>query len=82
MSKSGDEKEKSKAKQKPDYIAMLHFLEKRNFSDGCARNTFILLLQSDLLQSDRLVSELITRFVHDAICPLSDLLYFLVLNQS
>lgn len=61
---------------------MLHFLEKRDLSDRCARNTFILLLQSDLLQSDGLVSELITRLVHHAVCPFSDLLHFLVLNHT
>lgn len=41
-----------------DDMRVLQFLEESDFSDGCARNTFICVLKSDLFQGNDLNTKL------------------------
>ena len=63
----------------PDDVRVLELLEERNLTDGSGGDAFVLGLETDLLQSEKLSGTLILGLVDDTIGTFSDLFKFLVL---
>jgi hypothetical protein len=51
----------------PNDVVVLEFLQKTNFTDGGAGDAFVLRLEPDLLERNKLTRLRVTSFVHDAI---------------
>ena len=66
----------------PDDVVVVHLLEERDLADGGGRDALVLLLESDLLERDRLVGDLVHRLVHHPVGALPDLLLLLVLQPA
>jgi len=75
-------KKRRKESSSPDNISVLHFLEEWNFSDGCAGNAFIFLLQPYLLQRNSLVCHPVPSPVDHSIRSLSYFLHLLILSTQ
>lgn len=60
---------------------MLHFFKQRNLTNGSARNTFIFLFKSNLLQRDGFIRYTVTCLVNDAVCSFTNLLHLFVLQN-
>lgn len=56
-----------------DDVGVVEFLEEGNLTDGGARDTFVLRLETDALESDNFVSLLVLCLVDDTISALAEL---------
>lgn len=65
----------------PNNVAVLHFFQERNLSNGGAGNPLILLLQANLLQCDGLVGDAVTSLINNAVGSFTYLLNLLVLKK-
>jgi hypothetical protein len=59
---------------------VVHLLEERDLADSGGGDALILLLETDLLERDRLVGDLVQRLVHHPVRAFPDLLLLLVLH--
>lgn len=57
----------------PDNVGMLQLFQKRDFANGSARHSVLLVFQTDLLQSVCLTSVHIGGLVHHTVCALPNL---------